>query len=272
MRADPPPRSLSGWYVISLRPQGQHAGLRRAAAALGARTLALSPLRIEARGDHATRQALAAALAADRVVFTSPNAVRAAAALRALRPRRGQPWLAVGEGTASALRRAGVGLVTTPARMDSDGLLALPALQDVRGRAIGLVTAPGGRDRLAPALRACGADVVRADVYARVAVAPSARAVARLRALRAPLLLALSSGDALAWLLGALPADAAALLREARVLAASPRLAALARDHGFGDVAVADGASPRALLAAAVRAAAQASVSMRDRPRLAPSS
>lgn len=245
------PQRLAGWYVISLRPPGQHAGLRRAAATHGARLLALSPLRIEARTDHPTCEALRAALAADMVVFTSPNAVRAAAALRKLQPRRAQAWFAPGAGTAAALRRAGVAGVASPSRMDSDGLLALPALDDVAGRMIGLVTAPGGRDRLASTLRARGATVLRADVYARAAITPPPRALARLRSLDAPLLLALSSGEALASLLAAIPDDVRAILQRARVLAASERLASLAHTRGFGDVVVATSARPRDLLAAA---------------------
>lgn len=251
MRADASPQSLAGWYVISLRPLGQHAGLRRAAAAHGARLLALSPLRIERCADASTVDALQAALAADVVAFTSPNAVRAAHALQALRAGHGQDWLAVGSGTVAALRRAGIAHVDAPGRMDSEGLLALPALQDPRGRTIGLVTGVGGRDRLAPALAARGAQVRRADVYARVAIPPSPRALARLRTLDAPLLLALSSGEALTQLLEAVPDDIRARLQRARVLAASERLAELARARGFGDIAVAASARPRDLLAVA---------------------
>ena len=237
--------------MISLRPLGQHAGLRRAATAQGASLLALSPLRIERHADASSVDALRAALAAEVVVFTSPNAVRAAQALQALRARRGQTWLAVGSGTAAALRRAGIAGVQAPDRMDSEGLLALPALQDPRGRTIGLVTGAGGRDRLAPALAARGAQVQRADVYARVAIRPSPRALARLRALDAPLLLALSSGEALTQLLAAVPDDIRAVLRRARVLAASPRLAELARAQGFDAIGVARSARPRDLLAVA---------------------
>ena len=242
--------------MISLRPRGQHAALRSAAARHGARVLALSPVRIDMRDDADTRQRLRDALASPIVVFTSPNAVRGARALQPLRARRGQAWLAVGEGTAAALRRAGIATPVAPARMDSTGLLELPQLQAVEGRRVGLVTAPGGRNRIAPALGARGAKVLRADVYQRIAVAPRADTVARMRALRAPWLL-LSSGEALEQLLAALPADAARHLRRARVVAASPRLAALARRLGFGTVATADSARPRDLLATAVRAASR---------------
>jgi len=242
--------------VISLRPRGQHAALRRAAAHHGARVLALSPLRIDRRDDADTRRRLRDALASPVVVFTSPNAVRAAQALQPLRARRGQAWLAVGEGTAAALRRAGIATPVAPARMDSAGLLELPQLQAVGGLRVGLVTAPGGRNRIAPALEARGAKVLRADVYQRIAVSPRVDAIERLRTLRTPWLL-LSSSEALEQLLAALPADAARHLRRARVVAASPRLATLARRQGFATVATAASARPRDLLDAAARAASR---------------
>lgn len=246
---------LRGCYVISLRSVGGHAAVRRAAATQGARVIALSPVRIQARDDATVRHALRDALRADAVVFTSPAAVRAAAALQTLRARRGQPWLAVGAGTAAALRRAGIEHVQAPTRMDSEGLLDLPALRDVRGHAIALVTAPGGRGVIADTLRRRGATLLRADVYARVPVAPAATAIARLRRSRSPLLLALSSGEALLGVLAVLPPDAVERLRSARVLAASERLAALAREQGFRDIAIAADARPRSLLAVAARPA-----------------
>lgn len=237
--------------MISLRPRGEHAGLRQAAARVGAGLIALSPWRLALPGDAATRHALDVALAADRVVFTSPVAVRAAGRLRPLRARRGQRWCAVGAGTAAALRRAGVREVFAPDRMDSEGLLALPVLLEVDGCDVGFVTAPGGRGAIVPALAERGACVHRADVYRREAVAPAPAAVAALCRIEAPLALALSSGEALQLVLAALPPDALGRLRRAQVLAASARLAALARECGFMDIAQAAGPRPGQLVAAA---------------------
>src|SRR4249919_366729 len=104
---------LQGWYVISLRPLGQHATLRRHAARLGARTFALSTLRLQALPAGA---ALAEALRCPLVLFTSPAAVRFAQAARPLRAKAGQSWFAPGAGTAAALRRAGIEGVLHPAR------------------------------------------------------------------------------------------------------------------------------------------------------------
>jgi uroporphyrinogen-III synthase len=255
MSRDAMPAALEGCYVISLRPVAAHGGMRRAAAAHGARLLALSPWRIVHRADAGTRAALDAALAAPRVVFTSPPAVAAARVLRDLGLVRGTRFVAVGTGTARALRRAGVADVETPARMDSEGLLALPALQSVDGLAVGLVTAPGGRGVIAATLAHRGASLRRADVYERIAVPPAPQAVARLCALDAPLLLALGSGEALETLLARLPQAAIDRLRRARVAAASARLAARARALGFDDVVEAADATPRALLAACAAAA-----------------
>lgn len=254
--ARPRPEPLQECHVISLRPIGGHAGLRRAAARAGARVLALSPWRLQALQDaHAQRQ-LQLALRCARVVFTSPAAVRAAVRLQPLRARRGQQWFAVGTSTARALASAGVADVAVPTRMDSEGLLSLPGLADVDGVAIGLVTAPDGRDRLLPALRRRGATLVRADVYARTPVTPAPRAVTALCALRTRPWLALSSAGALARILEILPTQARTRLLRARVVAASARLAGEAGKAGFADVVVAASARPRDLIAAVVHARA----------------
>ena len=246
--AEPP-----GWYVISLRPQGEHGAMRRAAAAHGARVVALSPWRLQLHDDADARDALHTALAAPRVLFTSPVAVRAAAALQELRSLPGQHWIAVGSGTARALQRAGIASVQSPARMDSEGLLDMPALQALGGVAVGLVTAPQGRAVLATELRARGATLLRADVYTRVPLPLSPRALQRLRVLDAPASLALSSGAALQQVLTNMPADLLSRLQAMRVVAASQRLMQIARDAGFIDVTVADGPLPGQILAAMAR-------------------
>lgn len=258
--------------MISLRPRGEHAPLRRAAARLGAGVVALSPWALLDCGDAAASDALRRALAAPRVLFTSPAAVRAAHRLQPLdvvanHAGAATTWLAVGAGTRAALLRAGVITVIAPDRMDSEGLLALPELTDVASIAIGLVTAPGGRGTLAPALRERGAEVVRADVYQRVPVAPSPRALATLRALREPAVLAVSSEQALRVVLGAVPDDVLERLRTVPVVASSERLADVARGLGFGPVEIARSARPGDLVAEAARIHAEAGVARPRDPR-----
>nr|WP_298129693.1 uroporphyrinogen-III synthase [uncultured Pseudoxanthomonas sp.] len=239
------------WYVISLRPQGGHDALRRAARRHGAGLLALSPWRIRHCDDDATRAALHAALDCAIVVVTSPAAVAAARALQPLATRAGQRWLAVGSGTAAALRRAGVGRVEFPARMDSEGLLALPGLADLRGRPLGFITAPDGRNLLVPTLEARGATVYRAEVYRRQSLPLPARALEALAALQAPACLLLSSGGALQEVLAQLPPPLARQFRAMPVVAASERLARAAEEAGFARVVLADGPRPAQLMKAA---------------------
>lgn len=244
---------LQDWTVLSLRPRGQHASLRAASTRFGARLLAVSPIAIRCIDDAQTRHDLGAASAADIVVFTSPNAVRAASALAAFNARPAQCWLAVGEGTRRALQRTGV-LAASPQRMDSEGLLGMPQLAAVNGQWIGLVTAPGGRGKLEPALRARGANVLRANVYARDAVALTAASRQALAAaLQDPrhVVLALSSGEALQALLAQVPQRS---LRKIALVAASDRLAQLARDAEFTRIASASDARPASLLRAAAAA------------------
>ncbi len=236
---------LHGWTVVSLRPRGQHASVRCAAAPLGARTLGLSPFAIAPRDDPAGREALAAATACPIVLVTSPNAVRAAHALQPLRARAGQQWLAVGAGSRDALARVGVA-AASPRRMDSEGLLAMPALQAVDGVDVGFVTAPGGRGKIAATLQARGAIVHRADVYLRQPVAIRAAAWHRLQAALADparVLLLASSEEALRAMLAQAPSGLQPGLRNVAVAVPGERLANVARAAGFGRVV--DTGSPR---------------------------
>lgn len=239
--------TLAGWYVISLRPSGTHEPVRRAAVALGARMLPLSTLRLAMLP---AVPALAVALACPRVIFTSPAAVRFAAAQAPLRARPGQHWFAVGGGTAAALRRAGVPAVTAPRdRGDSESLLALPDLQDADS-AIGLVTAPGGRGLIAETLAHRGAPVHRAEVYRRQPVPPRPDRLAALATLPAHSALLVSSAEAFDVLWTPMDDAQRTLLRGRPVVASSPRLAAMLAGHGFAAIVTAAGAAPAQMLSA----------------------
>ncbi len=244
---------LAGWTVIGLRAREQQATPRRAARRLGADYLALPGLALHPADDPAAaRQDLRKALACPRCIFTSPAAVRFAAALLPLGARRVRA-IAIGSGTAAALRRAGVVDIEAPrGRMRSEEVLALPALSPPPSR-VGLVTAPGGRGAIAAALRAAGAALQVAEVYRRGPARLTARALNRLAALSGPRTLLLSSGEALVHVLDALDEASKGQLRAARVLVASPRLANLARAQGFDDVLETGSPLPRVQLAALCR-------------------
>ena len=246
-RSSPP---LSGWFVVSLRPVGQHRPLLRVAERLGAGGVSLPGLRLTAREDTPTRNALDAALDCSRVIFTSPAAVRNATRLRPLHARKRQSVFALGSGTRSALRRAGIADVLVPLQASSESLLLLPGLAAIAGARIGIVTAAGGRDLLVRTLRERGAKPAVVHVYARTP--------ARLNRLHAQRLLdasgrgaaCITSAEALHNVLAALPAAARAALLRCVAITSSARLEACARDAGFATVLRAASPAPRDLIEA----------------------
>ncbi len=244
--------SDAGWTLVSLRPQGQHVALRRAVAGLGGHVLALSPWRLQRlHGTPVVRQ-LQRALNCDRVVFTSPAAVAAAASLLPLAEAQRSPWLTVGEGTARALQAHGITDVHAPQRMDSEGLLALPVLAHVQGLRIGLVTAPGGRGLIAAQLQAALVDVGAFDRGARRLLRLPPRTLARLAHSAQPWVLAVSSGEALQHFWQQLPpALRQRLQARATAVVASDRLGEQARALGLQHVVRAAGPTTAQLVAAA---------------------
>ena len=239
---------LSNWYVVSLRPVGQHRRLLRAAEALGADGLSLPGLRLAAREDTPTRVTLDAALQCTRVIFTSPAAVRFSVRMRTLRGQPRQAVLALGEATRIALRRAGIADVVVPAQATSESLLALPELASVRGARIGLITAPDGRGLLAQQLRERGATLAIAEVYARMPARLNRAHAQRFLKAQGHGAVCVTSAEALRNVLAALPDAARAALLRCVAVVSSERLAAIARDAGFQTVIRADAPTPSSLL------------------------
>lgn len=240
--------SLAGRRVLNTRPAHQAAGLSAALAAAGAEVAELPLITI-------TRLPLAPEderllLDLDRydgVFFVSANAARlgldAVANAWAQWPWR-LPAYAVGASTAAVLADAGLEAVL-PARADSEGLLALPALQAVAGQRFLLLRGEEGRELLPGTLRERGA---RVDVIALYRRALPAEAPAQWRALRAQGLpddVVLTSPDALRHWQAVAGGEATA----PRWVVVSPRLRALAEAAG-ARVVEAAGADVDSLLAA----------------------
>lgn len=244
--------SLRGRIVVITRPAGTAAAMAQQVRLRGGVPLLLPGLALHATDDTAGAAiALGAALTDELLIFNSPAAVRFAARLLPLRTPAAV--LAVGEGTARALRRHGL-KAATPARQDSDGVLAHPLLREVRGRRIALIGAPGGRGLLREQLSARRALLREVHVYRRVAPRLDRRHTQALLRLPASAVVLLSSAEALQHLTQLLPADALASLCAATAVVSSERLAVLARAEGFDRVEQAASALGADLLDAAARA------------------
>ncbi len=244
---------LDGITLVVTRPALTADAQVRAARLLGAQVLRLPGLALAAVDDAAgARAALAAAAAADAWIFTSPAGVRFAfALLPQWRPHAQADVFAVGRATARALARHAIAARVPVERQDSEGLLALEAFATARGRKIVIIDAPGGRDVIASSLRQRGAEVERIAVYRRAPARLGARHLRALEEAPRPWITLVSSGEALANLLDALPADVVTGWRTQPLVVSSGRLAEHAREAGFSDIHVARSALTRDLLTCA---------------------
>lgn len=243
---------LRGRVIVITRPAGTAASFARQVRTRGGVPLLLPGLALRPceHVEHARAQ-LREALRDDALVlFTSPAAVRFAAALAPLRTRA--TVLAVGQGTAAALRRHGLAVQAPTQHQDSEGLLDLPALRDVRDHGVALIGAPGGRGLLQQRLRDGGARLREVWVYQRTAPRLDRRHLVAVRQLRASARVLLSSAQALANLQDGLPPEAWTRLCHAVAVVSSERLEATARAAGFRHVRRAASAGSADLLAASL--------------------
>jgi len=165
------PGRLAGRRIVVTRPAGQNERLAELIRAEGGEPIVFPVLEIL---DLADTRALVAAI--DRLdeyrlaVFISPNAVDKA--MNVVRARREWPAglraATIGRASEKALARHGVAGVIAPAgRFDSEALLALPALADVRGWRVVIFRGDGGRELLGDTLRERGATVDYVECYRR---------------------------------------------------------------------------------------------------------
>lgn len=164
-------QALAGLNIVVTRPREQARGLMQSIEQHGGNALSFPLLEIEPVPDaQALHEQLTHLAQADLLIFISPNAVRFGMA--AIKAAGGLPSnvqvATVGQGSAKALRELGVAQVIVPAqRFDSEGLLALPELQDVAGKQVVILRGDGGRELLGDTLKARGAQVEYVACYLR---------------------------------------------------------------------------------------------------------
>ena len=162
---------LTGRHVVVTRPAGQAAHLATALAGQGAIPVFYPVLEI--RDIENAAPVLDAAIRLDSfdlAVFVSPNAIEKALAL--ILPRRSWPATlrvaALGKSSERELARHGIhDVISPPMRFDSEALLELPELTEVRGRHVIIFRGDGGRDVLGDTLKARGATVEYVTCYRR---------------------------------------------------------------------------------------------------------
>lgn len=234
-----------GLCLIVTRPAAQAADWVRQLTALGHQALALPLIGIAPVADPAPLRAAWQGLVQHRlVVFVSPNAVQhffAAAPLPVSWPP-GVLAGSTGPGTTQALCQAGVpgAQIMEPAaeagQFDSEALWSRLQPMDWAAQRVLVVRGEDGRDWLAQAMRARGAEVDFVAAYRRLPPQLDAGGQALLDgACARPTqhLWLFSSSEAIDWLRTLAPT---ADWSGSRALASHPRIVQAARDLGFGSV------------------------------------
>lgn len=238
---------LREWTVLSLRPLGQHAVAHRASEVRGAKFLACSSITLEAMENE---NALKDVLACDDIVVTSPAAVRFAVQATVFNTAPASRWFALGEGSAAALKKIGVTNIFTPIDgSHSENLLAMPELQQVQGRHIGLITAPGGRGMIEATLLERDAIIQMANVYRRVHCPISEEELELLAQLKQPFAILCSSQEVFAALWQQIDSSLQKTLAQGLWIVSSIRLQHIVSAAGISNLTISPSPSPDAMLA-----------------------
>jgi uroporphyrinogen-III synthase len=164
-------KPLAGLKILVTRPRDQSVMLAQRIEQEGGIPLLFPLLEITPVEDTKTLHQQVTRLAQfNLAVFISPNAVKYG--MTAIRAASGLPQglrvATVGQGSAKALRDLGIVNVIAPSEcFDSEGLLALPELQNIAGWRVMIFRGDGGRELLGETLRARGATVEYAACYRR---------------------------------------------------------------------------------------------------------
>lgn len=166
-------RTLSGLHIAVTRPKEQAQTLCEAITKLGGEAIPYPLLAIAPLSDYQVFDAQIRKLEnTDWAIFISSNAVTCAMP-RVLNAYDGVPknlrFAAIGHQTAKALYHYGVQEVLIPdSRFDSETLLALQEMQEIKSKMVAIFRGVGGRELLAETLKLRGAEVYFAESYRRI--------------------------------------------------------------------------------------------------------
>ena len=233
--------------VVLTRPQADSERLSEALQNEGFQTRVMPIITIEAI--PTAEQAPAPSLRNDALcIFISANAVRFGLPQlgSALARDSDLTVIAVGNKTRDTLAAEGI-QAQVPARADSEGLLAMPALSAPDSRDVVIVKGEGGRELLASELTGRGARVTEWACYRRCWPEVD---VSGLIEISAGLIFQASSGEMVSRLSELLAGGGQADLFQSSIIVPSDRVARLATEIGWGQVIRAEDASDDAFIRA----------------------
>lgn len=179
----------------------------------------------------------------DLAIFVSPNAVNKA--MSAICAHRTVPSTlkiaAVGPGTAQALEVFEIREVIVPsARFDSEALLDMPGLQQMRDKRVIIFRGDGGRDMLGDSLKNRGATVEYAECYRRVKPNLDSAPLLQLWESGRMDAVTITSSEGLRNLREMVGVAGVAWLEKTPLFTSHERIAEMARKYGFEHVVLTD--------------------------------
>ncbi|KTD59940.1 uroporphyrinogen-III synthase [Legionella shakespearei] len=162
-------QSLCGLRILNTRPQGQAQQLSQEITAAGGVAIECPALELAA-SDTDWLDSLPDLNQVHHAIFVSPNAVHYALSQLEQNNIR---WLgqintiAIGKGTAKALNSFQIQANDIPEMPDSEHLLALETLEQLKNQTVLLFKGEGGRTLIEESLRARGAELFSLVVYQR---------------------------------------------------------------------------------------------------------
>lgn len=250
------PKSLSGMRILVTRPEHQAVQQTAMLRKLGADPVRLPLLAIEPYAEHSPEFQHIKSRILDldlyhSVIFISPNAARIGADwIDQYWPQLpiGVNWLAIGQRTTDMLADYGITAFSSDQGYDSEALLQISALSNVKNEKILILRGCGGRDHLANNLEQRGAQVDYANLYQRGC--PTYNAAELAAALdQIPDALLVTSGEALSNL-HQIAADYLAKLQQQLLIVPSERIASQAAQQHWQRVRVASGPDDHAMIQA----------------------
>lgn len=229
---------LQGLRVLNTRPKQQASSLTQAIEEAGGLSINLPLLDIKPTETRWKNKCSRLEIY-QAAIFTSPNAVHYffAEILPDTWPNK-TTIFAIGQGTTHALIQQGVPAPTYPKQADSEHLLKLEALQDIKNHNILLIKGLNGRALIHTTLAARGAYVSILDVYQRALPQHHQKRTQTLWHEDAVDIILITSETALVHLFSLFDEQAHAWLRSKPYLVISERLRQAARARGIHTIMV----------------------------------
>ena len=239
--------------VLLTRPEGRNQSMIDALNQQGISHWVTPLLCVEATPPITTNNSHPLAYA-DMIICISANAVSFADyALTTAHSRiKGWPqaqYFAVGHATWEALNQLGIEALEAPDDcQQTEGLLTLAPLQDIKGKQITIIRGVGGREALAERLAERGATVRYWEVYQRACPPLNGQQIAQQWQEFGIDTIVVTSGEVLDNLINLVPKELFAWLRSCHIIVPSNRVEAQAHAFGITQVTNANAANSKAVL------------------------